>query len=77
MVTKDDFLKLLSQRLNRLLCYAELVAPAEKFQVFRKLVLDEFGRDGLARDLAALIERKAQERQGTGGLIPRKKDGVL
>ncbi len=78
MVTKENILALLNSRLNRILSIVELVAPADKFPMCRKLILDEFGRDSLGRDLdAALMESKEQERKGTGGSIPRKRDGVL
>ncbi len=78
MVTKENILALLNSRLNRILSIVELVTPADKFAMCRKLILDDFGRDSLGRDLdAALMELKEQERKGTGGSIPRKRDGVL
>ena len=78
MVTKDDVLGLVNPRLNRVLCIVELLVPEGKFPLCRKLILDEFGRDGLGKDLdGLLLERKGEEREGTGGLIPRKRGGAL
>ena len=77
MVTKDELLGLVNPRLNRVLSIIELAVPVEKFPMCRKLILDEFGRDGLGKDQdVLLIGRKGQERESTGGLIPRKRDGV-
>jgi hypothetical protein len=78
MVTKENILALLNLRLNRILSIVELVAPADKFPICRKLILDEFGRDNLGKDLdAVFVDYKGQERERTGGSIPRKRDGVL
>ena len=77
MVSKDDILEALNPRLNRVLSLVKLVAPADKFDTCRKLILDEFGRDGLGKDLDRLCEeRHGTERNGTGGPIPRKEGGA-
>lgn len=48
-----------------------------KFPMCRKLILDEFGRDGLGKNFDGLfLERNRVERDGTGGLIARKKEGA-
>ena len=77
MVTREDVLGLLNPHLNRVLSYVELVTPREKFEVCRKLILDEFGRDGLGKDLDAFLAHRAGTgREGTGGPIPRKEGGA-
>jgi hypothetical protein len=77
MVSKDDVVGVINYRLNRVLSIVELIVPAEKFPMCRKLILDEFGRDGLGKDLDGLFwGRTREERDGAGGLISRKKDGA-
>lgn len=77
MVSKDDILEALNPRLNRLLSIVELIAPEPKFQVCRKLILEEFGREGFGKDLEALLARRnGTERHGTGGPILRKEGGA-
>jgi len=77
MVSKDDILEALNPHLTRVLDVVALVAPDQKFQVCRKLILDEFGREGFGKDLEALLARRnGTERHGTGGPIPRKEGGA-
>lgn len=77
MVTRDDILEVLGPRLNRVLLVVELLAPDQKFQVCRKLILDEFGREGFGKDLDGLLARRnGTERRGAGGPIPRKEGGA-
>jgi hypothetical protein len=68
----------LSQSMSRILTYAQAALPESQFRAFRKLVLDEFGKSGLASDLDRLIANSSHstERHGTGRNIPRKKGGV-
>ena len=64
-------LALLNQRKNRILRIAEAALPEvppfsrteRQFLAFRGLLLDEFGRDGLERDLGQLM---AEREDGTG-----------
>lgn len=78
MVSKDDILEALNPHLNRVLDVVALVAPDQKFQVCRKLILDAFGRDGFGKDLDALLARRnGTDRDGTGGPISRKEGGAL
>ena len=51
MVTKEAILPLINARLNRLLLIAQAALPEHQFEAFRRLILDEFGRAGLIRDL--------------------------
>lgn len=46
-------LALVQARVKRVLDFAEMAVPAEKFERFRTLVLDEFGHKGFQSDLAA------------------------
>jgi hypothetical protein len=78
MVSKDDVVGVINHHLNRVLSIVELITPADKFPMCRKLILDEFGRDGLGKKLDSLfLERTREVRDGTGGLITRRKDGAL
>ena len=76
-MSKDDILEALNPHLTRVLDVVALVAPDQKFQVCRKLILDEFGREGFGKDLEALLARRnGMERHGTGGPILRKEGGA-
>lgn len=69
MVTLSTILALLNQRKNRVLRYAEAALPESQFRAFRGLFLDEFGREGLEKELERLLaERKTGlERAGRYG----------
>lgn len=73
-----DIENLLSQCMSRILTYAQAALPESQFRAFRKLVLDEFGKSGLASDLERLIVNSSHspERHGTGRHTLRKKGGV-
>jgi hypothetical protein len=58
MVTKDDVVGVVNYHVNRVLSIVELIAPADKFRRFRKLILDEFGRDGLVKKLDGLFKER-------------------
>ena len=76
-MTRDEVLQLMNPHLNRVLSYVELAAPKDKFEVCRKLILDELGRDGFGKDLEAFFtHRTGAGRDGTGGPIPRKEGGA-
>ncbi|MGH8738098.1 MAG: hypothetical protein ACREVC_12130 [Burkholderiales bacterium] len=51
MVIVQIISELLEARLRRVLDAAALVLPPEQFLRYRKIVLDEFGRRGLMKDL--------------------------
>lgn len=55
MVSRDDITALVNARLNRVLRVAEAALSDAQFRAFRRVTLDEFGRDGLGRDLARLL----------------------
>jgi hypothetical protein len=61
MVTEDAIKAIINPRLNRTLWFAQLAMPDEKFQVFRKLLLDEFGKRGLEGDLDRLLGSASEQ----------------
>ena len=73
MVTLPAILALLNPRKNRVLRFAEAALPETQFRAFRGLLLDEFGREGLEKDLERLV---AEREQGNGQGRPiRAKEG--
>ena len=62
MVRQEDIERLINMRLNRLLLVIETVLPSNQFQAFRKITLNEFGNNGLGKDM----ERLFQEMQYKG-----------
>ena len=79
MADARDIADLAQARVKRILDYAELAVPSDKFERFRKLVLDEFGYEGFRKDLAALLGGEAQggtERHGTGRNDSGRKGGA-
>jgi hypothetical protein len=55
MVTQEQIIKLVNARMNKILSFAELAMPQEKFTLFRKLTLDEFGKSGLVKELERVV----------------------
>ena len=51
MVSQDQIVQLVNARVKKILDFAELSLPQDKFPIFRKLTLDEFGRSGLVKEL--------------------------
>jgi hypothetical protein len=67
MVTKADIIKLAHGRVNHVLLVAQAALPGSQFQVFRTVVLNEFGRSGLERELERLEGLvSSEERDGEG-----------
>jgi hypothetical protein len=66
MLTKETILPLVNSRLNRVLLVAQAALPEHQFEAFRRLVLDEFGRAGLIKDLDRVLGEGRQDRNGTG-----------
>jgi hypothetical protein len=58
MVTREDIEKLINSRLNQLLLVAETALPSTQFQAFRKITLNEFGNNGLGKELERLFGDK-------------------
>lgn len=67
--------ELVERRVKRVLDIAEMAVPAEKFERFRTLVLDEFGHKGLRGELAALSRGHGMDRQGMGRMDAGKEGG--
>jgi hypothetical protein len=64
MVALADIVHLLGPRKKRLLSLAEALIPKEQFRLFRKILLDEFGKGGFEGDLHRLLERQTKDRAG-------------
>ena len=79
MVDARDIVNLVQFRVKRVLDFAELAIPTDKFERFRTLVLDEFGHQGFRTDLAALLDHGGQsgtEGNGTGRIDSGRKGGA-
>ena len=61
MVSKDEVIKAVNGRINRLLTLAEAALPHSQFKAFRRLVLDEFGKSGLETELERLFGNRPQK----------------
>ncbi|MDK9720020.1 MAG: hypothetical protein OEL53_02435 [Rhodospirillales bacterium] len=64
MVALADIVDLLGPRKKRLLDIAEMLIPKDQFRLFRKSLLDEFGKGGFEGDLGRLLERQTKDRAG-------------
>jgi hypothetical protein len=54
MVSKAQIVELINYRITRVLLVAEAFLPSSQFKAFRTVVLNEFGRNGLERELEQL-----------------------
>jgi len=66
-------LEMLSERKNRLLLTAQVGLPANQFEAYRKILLDELGRNGFEGDLEKILMQHT-ERKGTGRPIHAGKE---
>ncbi len=67
MVSKVEVLRLVNGHVTRVLLVAQASLPSSQFQAFRTVVLNEFGRNGLERELEQLEHRfGVEERNGSG-----------
>lgn len=55
----------LNERKNRLLLTAQVGLPENQFDAYRKILLDELGRNGFEKDLEEVLLQHT-ERQGMG-----------
>ena len=79
MADDRDIVNLVQARVKRILDFAELAVPADKFERFRTLVFNEFGHEGFRKDLAALLDQGGQsgtEGNGKGRNDSGKKGGA-
>ena len=58
MVTHFLVMERIKGRMKRILDVAELAVPSEKFSLFRKVLLDEFGKNGLDKELRELFDQQ-------------------
>lgn len=72
---KEQIEQLINARLKNILRYAELLplTPGQ-YTAFRRLVLNEFGKDGLVRELARVTY--SQEGNGSGRNTLSKEGGA-
>lgn len=63
----------LNERKNRLLLTAQVGLPDKQYEAYRKIVLDELGRNGFEKDLEEVLMQQS-ERQGTGRHIHAGKE---
>ncbi len=66
-------LDMLSERKSRLLLTAQVGLPANQFDAYRKILLDELGRNGFERDLEKILMQHT-ERNGTSRPIHAGKE---
>lgn len=67
MTEPRDIMNAVNARINRILTVAEASLPPNQFQAYRKFVLDELGRNGLAQDIDDLCYGSSGKvRKGTG-----------
>lgn len=72
MLTLPNVLSLINRRKNRVLRIAEAALPEKQFWAFRGLLLDEFGREGLERDLERLTVERETGTDRAGRYAQRK-----
>jgi hypothetical protein len=60
MVTQEVIVHLVNCRVKKILDVAALSLPDDKFHIFRKITLDEFGKSGLIKELERVL--RSQER---------------
>jgi hypothetical protein len=65
MAALEAILGALDARKNQVLLVAQAALPASQFEAFRKIFLDQFGRNGFQRELETLL-REQPDRDGTG-----------
>ncbi len=79
MIEAKDIVDLLQVRVKRVLDFAELAVPSDKFGRFRTLVFNEFGYEGFRKDLAELLDPGGQsgtDRHGKGRNDTGRKGGA-
>jgi len=64
MIEPREIIGLIKVRVGRTLSVAEAALPPSQFNAFRKLMLDEFGRNGLETELFELLNQHRGPRNG-------------
>lgn len=67
MIAKEDIMQLVNCHMGKVLRAAELALPQEKFQQFRSIVLNEFGRNGFRRGLERLLHSQQENNKDGSG----------
>ena len=62
MIRHYQVMDRIKARISRVLLVAESSLPERQFRAYRKLVLDEFGKSGLERELEELFQLNEKER---------------
>jgi len=70
--TLPSIMDKLNERKNRLLLTAQVGLPEKQFEAYRKILLDELGRNGFEKDLEEALQH--MERTGTGRKIHAGKE---
>lgn len=73
MLTTETMQSLVNARLNRVLLIAQAALPEHQFQAFRRLLLDEFGRAGLLKDVDTALGENRPERHGQDHLSKERR----
>ncbi len=58
MVTVEMISGIVNAHVKKILDMAALCLPHDKFQIFRKMTLDEFGKSGLIKELERVLQNK-------------------
>ncbi len=64
MVVLEAITRLINRRVNRVLLFGQSALNNNQFEAFRKLVLDEFGRSGLAKELERVLTERHKDGNG-------------
>ena len=55
---ESKIIEVYTDTMKHVLLYAQAALPDSQYQAFRKLVLDEFGRNGVRRRIRTILERE-------------------
>lgn len=69
MTLQDVLMGAINPHIARVLQYAQAALPESQFRAYRGLVLDEFGRNGLERDVVRIVA-DYEGRNGSGSGRP-------
>jgi hypothetical protein len=58
MVNQEELIRLVNARMKKVLSFAELAMPEGKFETFKKLTFDEFGKSGLVKELERVYRNR-------------------
>ncbi len=64
MIDPRDIVNLINPHVAKVLTIAQAALPKDQFVAYRKLVLDEFGRNGLESELYELTAQHSGKRNG-------------